>query len=151
MNARNREMTGVSDCVCTSTFCVRRSNSERDWTLLRRSATLHCRSIHASFVDFVQGVFLCLRFSYFSSPISYWFTVANSSGHRQFCLYDDVIKMSSWHNSWELIPAPKFCPSFFVYGCLVPWVPVPLKEDGYQRRQTELAKRFFGTTFQKAW
>ena len=46
-----------------------------------------------------------------------------SSGHRQFCL------MSSWHNSWELIPAPKFCPSFFVYGCLVPWVPVPLKED----------------------
>ena len=55
MNARNREMTGVSDYVCTSTFCVRRSNSERDWTLLRRSATLHCRSIHASFVDFVQG------------------------------------------------------------------------------------------------
>ena len=40
MNARNREMTGVSDYVCTSTFCVRRSNSERDWTLLRRSATL---------------------------------------------------------------------------------------------------------------
>ena len=25
MNARNREMTGVSDYVCTSTFCVRRS------------------------------------------------------------------------------------------------------------------------------
>ena len=42
MNARNREMTGVSDYVCTSTFCVRRANSERDWTLLRRS-------IHASF------------------------------------------------------------------------------------------------------
>ena len=42
MNVRNREMTGVSDYVCTSTFCVRRSNSERDWTLLRRS-------IHASF------------------------------------------------------------------------------------------------------
>ena len=35
-------MTSVSDYVCTSTFCVRRSNSERDWTLLRRS-------IHASF------------------------------------------------------------------------------------------------------
>ena len=55
--------------------------------------------------------------------------VKTSSGHRQFCLYDGVIKMSSWHNSWELIPAPNFCPSFFVYGCLVPWVPVPLKED----------------------
>ena len=49
----------------------------------------------------------------------------NSAGHRQFCLYDDVIKMASWYNSQEVILAPKFCPSIFVYGCLVPRVPVP--------------------------
>ena len=50
-------------------------------------------------------------------------------------------KISSWHNSWELIPASKFCPSFFVYGCLVPWVPVPLKEDrrSFHSRQSEMA------------
>ena len=32
-------------------------------------------------------------------------------GHRQFCLYDDIIKMASWHNSRELTAIPKFCPS----------------------------------------
>ena len=37
-----------------------------------------------------------------------------SAGHRQFCLYDDVIKMASWHNSREFIRALKFCPSIFV-------------------------------------
>ena len=37
MNALNREMTGVSDYVSTSTFCVRCSNSEREWMLLLRS------------------------------------------------------------------------------------------------------------------
>ena len=35
----------------------------------------------------------------------------SSPGHRQFCLYDDIIKMASWHNSRELISTPKFCPS----------------------------------------
>ena len=37
--------------------------------------------------------------------------ILHSPGHRQFCLYDDIIKMASWHNSRELISTPKFCPS----------------------------------------
>ena len=30
-----------------------------------------------------------------------------SAGHRQFCLYDDVIKMASWYNSQEVILQPR--------------------------------------------
>ena len=52
MNAQNREMTGVSDYVCTSTFCVRRSNSERDWTLLRRSIRASFRVCSCVYVNF---------------------------------------------------------------------------------------------------
>ena len=53
MNARNREiMTGVSDYVCTSTFCVRRSNSDRDWTLLRRSIRASFRVCSCVYVNF---------------------------------------------------------------------------------------------------
>ena len=52
MNARNREMTGVSDYVCTSTFCVRRSNSERDWTLLRRLIPTSFRVCSRVYVNF---------------------------------------------------------------------------------------------------
>ena len=52
MNTRNREMTGVSDYVCTSTFCVRRSNSERDWTLLRRSICASFRVCSCVYVNF---------------------------------------------------------------------------------------------------
>ena len=52
MNARNREMTGVSDYVSTSTFCVRRSNSERDWTLLRRSIYASFRVCSCVYVNF---------------------------------------------------------------------------------------------------
>ena len=65
----------------------------------------------------------------------------NSAGHRQFCLYDDVIKMASWHNSREFIRAPKFCPSIFVYGFLVPRVPVPLKEGqpSFHSKQSAMA------------
>ena len=51
MNAQNREVTGVSD-VCTSTFCVRRSNSERDWTLLRRSIPASFRVCSCVYVNF---------------------------------------------------------------------------------------------------
>ena len=65
----------------------------------------------------------------------------DSAGHRQFCLYDDVIKMASWYNSQEVILAPKFCPSIFVYGCLVLRVPVPWKEDrqSFHSKQSEMA------------
>ena len=52
---------------------------------------------------------------------------------KQFCLYDDVIKIASSHNSRELIPTLKFCPSMFVCRCLVPWIPV-----FSERGQTEL-------------
>ena len=52
MKAQNREMTGVSDYVCTSTFCVRRSNSERDWTLLRQSMHASYRVCSCVYVNF---------------------------------------------------------------------------------------------------
>ena len=52
MNTQNREMTGVSDYVCMSTFCVRRSNSERDWTLLRRSIRASFRVCSCVYVNF---------------------------------------------------------------------------------------------------
>ena len=52
MNARNREMTGVSDYVCTSTFCVRHSNSERDWTLLQRSIRALFRVCSCVYINF---------------------------------------------------------------------------------------------------
>ena len=52
MNAQNREMTGVSDCVCSSTFCVRCSNSERDWTLLRRSIRALFRVCSCVYINF---------------------------------------------------------------------------------------------------
>ena len=52
MNAQNCEMTGVSDYVCMSTFCVRRSNSERDWTLLRRSIRASFRVCSCVYVNF---------------------------------------------------------------------------------------------------
>ena len=52
MNVRNREMTGVSDYVCTSTFCVRHSNSERVWMLLRRSIRASFRVCSCVYVNF---------------------------------------------------------------------------------------------------
>ena len=52
LNVQNREMTGVSDYVCTSTFCVRHSNSERDWTLLRRSIYASFRVCSCVYVNF---------------------------------------------------------------------------------------------------
>ena len=60
---------------------------------------------------------------------------------RQFCLYDDVIKVASWYNSGGVIPAPKFCPSIVVFGCLARRVPVPLKEDrqSFHSKQSEMA------------
>ena len=66
MNAQNREMTGVSDYVCTSTFCARRSISERDWTLLRRSIralfrVCSCVSVNFSFMKRQQKLSLFLR------------------------------------------------------------------------------------------
>ena len=44
-------MTGVSDYLLTSSFCVRRSKQFRERLVVQFDVL--CRSIHASFVDFV--------------------------------------------------------------------------------------------------
>ena len=116
---------GTTRCIPQAKFCQKPYNkSFIDQVCSVKMAGYWPRSFFGEFMD--------LDF------VSVYKLTKNSAGHRQFCLYDD---MASWYNSQEVILAPKFCPSIFVYGCLVPRVPVPWKEDrqSFHSKQSEMA------------